>query len=499
MSGFAGRFLAFVWVLGGLACTESPGDPDGAADAALADAGNSSRDAQSRDALAPDASEGDAGAADAGADAGVGADAETFPDAASVGPGPGFSVAASSTVGSSATFGTDVSLELDEQGAPMLAYVWEAPAGVAANGAVYFVRWDDGARRWTVPVRVEVIGPVFTNVPLRHISLSRDPATGVLGIAYGRFNTRTPPRNEIVYSVHLAISHDGGQTWSSERISERMDQASGAEEAYAPALKLRDRQIHVAYPQRWQHCSGGTNGACHGLWYLTRTGTTGAFQRTLAPLLAGTSGVRMTSIALALDALGAPGVAYFSNSDAPNAPDSNTTNLTYWRPGVAPIRVDDSRGVQNDAPALSLAYRENAPRIAADLVRDQGRSFDVRLWASADHTTWTSSVAIPRDGGDIMSWYHSLAIRSDGALALASGSHSTAGGAQSVCSAPKLARSSDGTQWTTCGMSRAELPSGTGGYVNAAFGPNGKLWVAFQQPESNSAPNGPGIVVWREP
>ena len=98
-----------------------------------------------------------------------------------------------------------------------------------------------------------------------------------------------------------------------------------------------------------------------------------------------------------------------------------------------------------------------------------------------------------------MSWYHSLAIRADGAMALASGSHATAGGPRSACSAPKLARSSDGVAWTTCGMSRAELPSGAGGYVNAAFGPDGKLWLAFQHPESNSPTVGQGVVVWREP
>lgn len=499
MSTRARQLFGLFWIAGGIACSEAPGDPDAGHDAGLGGPDAVSADGSPPDVMEPDTGVADAGGLDSGLDSGAEADAVTFPDAANVGPGPGFSVAASSTVGSAASFGTDLSMALDERGDPMLAYVWEAPAGVAANGAVYFVRWSAAAQRWTEPVRVEVIGPVFTNAPLRHISLSRDASTGALGIAYGRFNIRTPPRNELVYSVHLALSLDGGRTWSSELVSERLDPTSGSEEAYAPVLAMRDGRSHLAYPQRWQHCSGGSNGACSGLWHVTRTGTTGAFQRTLAPLLSGTSGVRMTSIALALDARGDPGVAYFSNSDAASAPERNTTNLTFWRPGTAPVRVDDSRGIQNDTPALSLAYQDNAPRIAADLVREQGRSFDVRLWSSADNATWTSSVAVPRDGGDIMSWYHSLAIRADGAMALASGSHATAGGPRSACSAPKLARSSDGVAWTTCGMSRAELPSGAGGYVNAAFGPDGKLWLAFQHPESNSPTVGQGVVVWREP
>lgn len=430
--------------------------------------------------------------ADAGTGGGAGGGGGGAADAGlSIPTGPSVAVALPSGAGTG-DFGNDVSMALDANDHPMLSYSWSRPGGDVAQGGVYFVRWDPGTGAWGTPVKVDTVGPVFSNAPLRHTAVAFDASTGVIAVAYGRFNTRTPPRNELVYSTHLALSTDGGRTFTTELVSERQDMTSGSEEAYLPALKLAGGRTHLAYFQRWQRCTSGSGSDCHAAWYVTRTGNTGAFTRTLAPLTTGTAGNRALPLSLALDSQGNPGLAYFLGETA-----GNNTTLAFWRPGSATaVAVFDSAGVQNDAPALSLAFAGVAPRVVAALDAVANPTADLRFSSSADGVTWTAPVLVPRDGGQNVSSYVALSI-AGGATALAA--YNGGGSSAGTCGAPKLSRSADLTTWTTCGVDKATLDSGAGRYVNLAHTAAGKLVMAFHYPVTTNAAVPAGVVVWREP
>ena len=111
--------------------------------------------------------------------------------------------------------------------------------------------------------------------------------------------------------------------------------------------------------------------------------------------------------------------------------------------------------------------------------------------------SWSSPVAIADDGGNAMGAPVGVMIDRAGHFAI---SAPVVGGNEGsvVCGQPKLARSSDGTKWTTC----APDTKGVGavadpGVPTGAFAGNDKLYMAFKTRAAVGAML-PGIALWRE-
>lgn len=385
-----------------------------------------------------------------------------------------------------AGFGTDVALALDANDHPLLAWTHDNPAGNTMEDGVFFSRWDGTAAAWTTPVLVQRTGPIFSNAPLRHVAIAYDPSTRTLGIAYGRFDLRTPPRNEIVYSTHLALSTDEGRTFTHELVSVRQRQDSGGEEAYGPSLVMANGVTHLAYFQRYQRC---TTNDCHATWYLRRAGVTGDFTRTLIPLPADSTSSRARTPSLAVDSTGSAAVAFLVN-----APTASGSRVAYWKAGAAnAVTVFDSGSVQVDNAVAALAFDGTKPRIATTLASAAMPTVDVRVASSDDGITWTME-DVPRDGQH----------QTRGVLALVAGTVSavaaefTSGTGMGMCGGgPKLSKRSSGA-WTTCGLDPVNVPSFAGEYLNLATTHDGRLIAAFRYSSTNNAMLQPGIIVWRE-
>jgi len=106
---------------------------------------------------------------------------------------------------------------------------------------------------------------------------------------------------------------------------------------------------------------------------------------------------------------------------------------------------------------------------------------------------------VPRDGGHGWDNPISLAVDSKGRGALAVTSlHGVPAPKPPACGLPKLARSSDFEQWTTCSPDTNKTLSITAWHPSIVFAGNDKLYLAFRNNDSDSKV-GVGVVLWREP
>ena len=123
-------------------------------------------------------------------------------------------------VGSDVDDGQHVSLVLDGDDQPMVAYLKEV-SNDDANSAVHFTRYDAASKKWTTPVVVAAgISRVDGNPTLEQVKLARDASTGRLGVAFQKTEEFCAGINK-ESTVHVAFSTDNGATWSaSERVSE---------------------------------------------------------------------------------------------------------------------------------------------------------------------------------------------------------------------------------------------------------------------------------------
>ena len=67
-----------------------------------------------------------------------------------------------------------------------------------------------------------------------------------------------------------------------------------------------------------------------------------------------------------------------------------------------------------------------------------------------------------------------------------------------ACGLPKLARSRDFAQWTTCSPDTNKTLSITAWHPSIVFAGNDKLYLAFRNNDTDSKV-GTGVVLWREP
>lgn len=382
-------------------------------------------------------------------------------------PGPpnGFSLAAPRGAADIA----HVSMALDDNGDPLISYVV-----LASPNRVEFVRWDRTKGAFTMPVVVESVGTIDNNAPHRETSIAYDASTKTIGIAYQKEISQ-------LYTLQLALSTDGGKTFTPETASVVKPMVS-SQHTHDGALKMQGGKTHLAYVQEWQLC---TVGNCAGAYYITRTGNSGAFTRTALDLPM-TIAARTAPVSIALDGSGAPAVSYFGKEAA-----GYNTPLYFVRPGSSAVKVTDSMNVQNDVVSQSLVFDGTKPRIAHHLVATANATYDMRFSTSNDGMNWSTN-PLPRGGGmQQSSAFEALAIDSMGAHAVAA---NWTQGPANGCSGPILIRSMDAMTFTGCGPDPKTFgPAGS--WVNLSYGSDRKLRMAFAYGGSDFMK---GIVFWRE-
>jgi hypothetical protein len=387
--------------------------------------------------------------------------------------------------GAAQRMGVSVSVALDQFNHPMIAAIATDPNndGVRIDDRLVFTRWNGVEKKYQAPQTVAPIGEIDLSDPNRQVSLSRDPMTGTIGIA---FITEQK-------TVRLALSDDEGLNWSLETVS--LDNASG-HLLSNPNLVLSKGVLHLGYFEAEAQCAAAT---CGQVVYRRRTGKA-AFSDALSPVTAGEVSVAKP-ISLAVDSAGNAGIAYFSGANSAGA----ALSLLFWRPaGTVTHKIADSAGAAVTAqPSVSLTFAGETPRAAFHLTSASAAM--AQLWYAAATDAAGSSfspVAMPRNSAGTTyegtQSYQALAIDSAGKIALAGYFIQTP--ISNPCTGgPKLARSNDGATFAVCRADATATFGFAGAWINAAFHAPGKVTLGFAYEIKGNPSAKPGVVIYRQP
>ncbi len=420
-------------------------------------------------------------------DAGVEADAGTpVVDAgrpAGEGPPTGYSLAVEQPPNPSSTrTGLSVSMVLDSNDQPVIAYVVEDPNGdgVLQDTAVMFTRWNGESRSWETPKLIEVVGQIELAAPHRQISLARDASTGRLGLAY-----LTSARQ-----VRLATSDNEGASWSLRDLA-----PAGTKAHSDPSLALAGGNIDAAYWSEDALCDGV---GCRASIFYDRIPATGAASHQGVELATALEETPQFPLSLAVDANGEAGLAYFIRTHS--TPDFE---LRFWRPHSSTVAtVLQSAQPQPIVPSVSLAFEGDKPRVAYHLA-GADPLVELRYSAANDSrgTQWNSPVAVPRNGSsanpDSTRWFQALAVDSGGAVAIAA-FYGFSAAAPQMYGGPKLARSAHGTDFTVTSPDLGRVFGSAGMWANLAYTRAHKLTGVFLYDINGNPSIKPGVVLWRE-
>lgn len=386
-----------------------------------------------------------------------------------VGPPPvGFSLVVKTPAGREDAFGKHLSLALDANGDPCVAYNFLRADGPDSKDAhLFFAAWDRATYRWKAPVKVDTPGEVDTTEAVSGVSLAGDAGTSVLAIAYqkGHDDNR---------GVSVATSIDGGATWKTE-VLQPEDDGQGSQ---SPSIVLVNGTMHVTYVH---------NGA--GLRYRTRAGAAGSFTNVVAPVPGGHE-LSRTNAGMALDASLQPAMFYWYN-----AKDGPRSVLAYWRPGQpSAVEALDSPTGSDDAFAW-LAFAGTQPRFLVNVRRDD--NFEDHLWftSSTDGRAWTPPARMPKDTEDYWAMPLSLAFDSKGH---ASAFVTISGGRGATLGRPKMLRSDDLRTWRVWSPDTSKLLMAAPLEGHVTFAANDKQYVVFRQDDPGRKIPA-GINLWREP
>ena len=439
----------------------------------------------------------------------------------------GFSEAAGSGV--DLNFGQHVSMALDENDDPLLAYLAVkasvdgnvapgtcAPATGSNAGcqAVYFTRWDPCAGAFTTPVVVDPVTNAYNPTKAQHLTLAYDSSTKEIGIAYQKSLPTDPGWLDAYDAIFLATKKPGATAFSVQQASDNVRSGvTSVSTATIPALAMGNGKIYMAFTT-----GTGAPTPCPAnhmcIRFLQSTTTAGpdagnpeggpaahSFEYSLVPNSQGFMGFaipRQLSISVAVDAMGRPGVAYLEEPET-----GYNTFLNYWRAGAADsVKVTDTKNGQNDFATVSLAFAGLKPRVAGILTADAA-SYGITYVSSPDDgTTWNAPVPLLTTSG--ANFYSSLAVGSAGEAISShhNGSASDVSVAAGCTTNPIVARSTNGgASFTGCSLSSTEVDMN--GALSSAYGATrlaGKL-VLVGHSTSTIADGGPGsgIIYYQDP
>jgi hypothetical protein len=406
----------------------------------------------------------------------------------------------------SAYFGQYVCMVLDQNGDPMLAYVWVNPSGAKltppnSDTAIYFVSWNRSTNSYNAPVQVVVTGDIESgsdyfdfNYPL---ALARDPVNNTLGIAYRSYSA-----NGNTAYVNIAFSTNNGVTWTSQQPPCTTGSAC---QLVSQAVSTNDyRCIDLAL----------YNGAVYEMYYV---GTGGPLQlatgtETTAPSTWSIQHSYQVSgypdvvqyYSLALDSTGTPAVVITRT----NGTGTGAVPTYFWRPTanpqtIAEVMTDNGFGQGGDGDednyAVRLTFYGTQPIIVYNGARNASESNAQQVWLAYSTTgaTWNVTNVPANDGQDGIEAPFGIAVGSLGQVMVAASYNTSGGGGCGEKTSIDLAYTTNFTTWTVCGMGGATSPSITSLYPTVRYGVNDALFVSFVEPnDGDPLPN--GVYVWSQ-
>ena len=399
-----------------------------------------------------------------------------------VGPPPsGFSLVATAPVigGESVSgYGDDIALAKDSNGDPAFAFIFDDPNqdNDHTDTQLLFRSWNRATYSWNSVVAVATVGDVSTT-ERSTTSMALDSSTGVFVIAT-EFQDAAGDSAIKVYT-----SSDGGKTWTTKQTYP-VDSS-----AYGPSVALSGSKIYLAF-----------NVDTIGIEYYTGalSSDPSTWTTKTAPVPPGTDVAEFgTGPSLALDGSGTPGIAYW----ATDTNQSYNEILFFWRPAgsTLPVKVTDTENNQSGVNEV-LHFTGNNPRILFygqrnDAAFGVGNHFAI---SNDGGSTWQIPVVIPPDGDSSTDFPFDMALDSRGNAAAAFGQN--AGSGDATCGNPKLSRSSDYMNWTTCAAADVSITGNFSVYPDSiamTFGGNDRLFLMWKDTADDG--NGVGVFLWREP
>jgi uncharacterized protein (TIGR03437 family) len=369
-------------------------------------------------------------------------------------------------------YGYDLSAVLDANGDPAFAWVFYDPNADSdpSDTRIEFRSWNRALYKWNDIVHaVTNTGDIATQFSMT-ISLAFDTSNGTFAIA-NETGTGT---------IQLWVSTDSGVTWTRKNT---FDASANSAWYTTPSLALNNGTLHLAFvhsSEGMKYVTGQLS-AAPATW-ITRSEPANSN-------LSSADG--STTISLALDSNGNPGIAWFADDQKV----SYNRVLQYWRPGSAPVKIMDTQGHQSDGVAVKLVYSGLNPRVLAELQRADA-DFGVLLHTARSDSggaTWNAPVVIPPDGTSSTDYPFDLAVDSRGNGVAAFGQNGGTG--DTVCGWPKISRTADFVTWKTCDV--VNDVKITGDYtvipdsIQLRFGGNDKLYMLWW--------DNAGILMYREP
>jgi hypothetical protein len=369
-------------------------------------------------------------------------------------------------------WGTGLQMVLDGEGHPLLAYFEHDPQGSQEADAhqVTFIGWDAEKKAFRAPLRVAAVHVAMDDHPL---AMARDATTGALALVF----VNEHPQQKDQQQVTLATSRDAGLTWKVAPLHVDPE----AQSPRSAAVVLGGGQVFVAWVGSAVMFAHGALDADPSTWGAPRA----------MPVPEGHEFHRNAAPSIALDAAGKPAVAVGVSKGV-------TLAFAYGRfDGTAPVIALDT-AQQNDSFDQVLLFQGSNPRIllASELEgREQGEAWFLR--SDDGGKSFGKPVLVPNDGGRRMGGPLGLAAAPSGQLAATL--HFTGGTREGVlCASPLLARSKDGTAFTTCSPPGAMAVDDEANVVhyNAAVAFAGERAVVAFLEEGFEKPR--LLKVWRE-
>jgi hypothetical protein len=385
-----------------------------------------------------------------------------------VGPPPGgvLNVSAAPKDRDPGHYGQASAITMDDNGDPAIAFEWLDPNndGDYSDNEIRFAGWDRTAYKWRPSTRVQVVGDIG-NQNLNPISIACDAATGLLLIV-----TPIPDKGATVLT-----SKDRGATWTAAALP------GVAGTVYSTAMAVAGGKVHLV-----------VSSSDSGAQYLTGPAADmSAWKSTPLPVTSGWKLPTGMNVALTLDGAGKPALAWYEVPD-----DGDGRHFAFWRPEGKPVIAIDTKRT-DDAPNLAITAGGGKFGLLIQTHLDD-KDDDHGIWytQSADGATWSKPSKLPVDGPRSTNAPLDVALDSHGRIVAVLGSNS--GSATTGCNYPVLSRSTDGTQWKTCGPGKAE--GGTFGpqpaTLHAIEAGNDKVYVLWQETTENKYQQ--GVLLWHE-
>lgn len=389
----------------------------------------------------------------------------------------------------SQTYGLNLAMTLDTNGDPAFLFVWSDPTGTndLTSNQLLFRSWNRAKYAWNPVVKIATVGDVVSN---SHAicSIAYDSSNGTVGIA-----SEVQPANGPKV-VELFVSNDGGANWSLKTTYSR-----STDNVIGPSLALAGGNIYLVYVT-----DGDTGINGDGINYVSGpfSQSSAAWTATQPPAAIGRANFEANP-SLALDGAGNPAVAFWVFDQS----GGNNGALYYWKPAgsASPVKITDTQN-NGDGTAVKVAFNKLNPRVAFWAIRSDSKAGDrdgdgVHFAHSEDGgLTWAAPVLAPPDGNSTTDYPFDMALDSAGNAAVAFGQNGNTGDQSHECGNPKLSRSSDLTNFTTCSFAALSVTQNFSVYpggLQLAFGGNDKLYLLWL--ESSDTQANTGILMYREP